>query len=145
VWKLHGSGMREMESGFLIMFVPLHVITRHSSNFHKRNMAGSLMPNHSSMMSLCRLAVAHGCQMCQPVKSHLVAFKMHSKQLFSLSWELSQRNQYASELGISTGIPVGIESSTCTHTHNIPVPMYPQVLTGTGSHFWLDGYGYLAD
>jgi hypothetical protein len=63
-----------------------------------REKVESLMPIHSSIKSPRRLTVIHGCQMCQLVKSHLVAYKMHSKQLFSLSWELSQRIQYAREL-----------------------------------------------
>jgi hypothetical protein len=45
------------------------------------------------------------------------------------------------QLGISTGKPAGPPTSTRTRTRNIPVPVYPRVLAGTGLHAGFDGLG----
>jgi hypothetical protein len=37
-----------------------------------------------------------------------------------------------SHIGIVTGKPAGVQTSTRTHTHDIPVPVYPRVPTGKG-------------
>jgi hypothetical protein len=44
-------------------------------------------------------------------------------------------------LGISTGKPAGVQTSTRTRTRDIPVPVYPRVLAGMGLHAGLSGLG----
>jgi hypothetical protein len=44
-------------------------------------------------------------------------------------------------VGISTGKPAGVQTSTRTHTRDIPVPVYPRVLAGTGLRAGLSGLG----
>jgi hypothetical protein len=58
-----------------------------------------------------------------------------------MTFHLLPRGMTVCTVGISTGKPAGVQTSTRTRTHKVPVPMYPRVLAGTGLRTGLSGLG----
>jgi hypothetical protein len=84
--------MREMGSGIPVVSVLWHVIIKYLSNSHERNVEVPEVLDPFFMMNLSKLAVEHGYQIFQLVRSLLVHFKMHSTQQSSQNWELFPSN-----------------------------------------------------